>query len=401
MMKVLLGISGSIACYKSLDLARMLAKDGHEVKIVLTAGALKFLKPELFTYLGFKAVFLPGDDFTWERPGVLHIELAHWADLFVLCPGSANTIAKIANGQCDDLLTSITLTIKPTQAKMICPAMNNFMYANPATVENFEKLKQRGFFVLPAIEGELACGDFGQGKLPEVQKIYEVISSFPIQGKIQKNILITTGATISPLDPVRYMSNPSSGLTGHVIAKEFLRAGYQVTILKGRFSIPNLDKLAEHPNATVLTYTDAHDLFSMVRQAWRESDLFVAAAAVCDIEFKAQTEKIKKTSFTNQLEIQPTPDILSWVVSEKKTHQKVIGFAAETQMDEQIIEEKIKRKPVDLLAFNTVAIDKKETIGFNHIKGSYCLIDPKVKTNHKVSDKFELSQYLLNWYQKQ
>src|SRR5690606_17079651 len=236
-MRILLGITGSIASYKSYDVARQLVKNGHEVKVILTSGALEFIRPETFRYIGVEASYLPHDDFIPANLGqsstVLHIELVKWADKFVIAPASANTLSRLATGITNDLLTSVFLAYgkKPV---LIFPAMNTEMWQNPRIQEHKTKLETMPHVgVINPASGLLACGDIGAGKFPEVGAVVDLIESYHPGEKKDKHVVVTAGATASPLDPVRYLTNPSSGKMGLAVAKAFLEAGYRVTVLAG------------------------------------------------------------------------------------------------------------------------------------------------------------------------
>jgi phosphopantothenoylcysteine decarboxylase/phosphopantothenate--cysteine ligase len=251
-MRILLGVSGSISAYKALDIARGLFKNGHEVKVILTNGALKFVIPEVFTYLGVQDVYKSQDDFTHKN--VLHVDLARWCDVFVVAPASANTLSKLAQGRADDLLSSVFLALEPHKNVLLFPAMNSVMLAHPFTQQNIDDIKKlrtlNNLFVSPTDAGILACEEVGLGKLPSVEEIIEMIPTMikPLKSPEQKTILATTGATIVPLDPVRYLTNSSSGITGFYLAEAALKEGHKVVMIAGAHSTAKLNLFSKHPN---------------------------------------------------------------------------------------------------------------------------------------------------------
>ena len=240
-MKILIGVSGSISAYKALDVVRGLTKNGHEVKIILTSGATQFVVPEVFLYLGASEVFKATDDFNYptaykesdklKRNPILHIDLARWADQFAILPLSANTLSSLSQGSANDLLTSVFLALEHRTPIVLYPAMNQTMLQNPLVQRNMDLLKEslsNVLFIEPD-SGLLACGEQGQGKLPDVEKIIETLPYLKLSKSTnEKKVLITTGATLSPLDPVRFLTNSSSGLTGFYLAREALQKGLHV-----------------------------------------------------------------------------------------------------------------------------------------------------------------------------
>ena len=260
-MKILIGVSGSISAYKALDVVRGLTKNGHEVKVIVTSGATKFVVPEVFLYLGALEVFKPEDDFKYpssykeanksERNPILHIDLARWADQFAILPLSANTLSSLSHGKANDLLTSVFLAIDEKTPIVLYPAMNQSMLKNPLVQKNLNLLKTSltNALVMEPESGLLACGEEGRGKLPDVDKIIETLPYIKLHKKTEsKKVLITTGATISPLDPVRFLTNSSSGLTGFYIAREALKEGIHVKVIAGKAATSKLDYLSVFPN---------------------------------------------------------------------------------------------------------------------------------------------------------
>lgn len=404
-MKILIGISGSISAYKSIELARMFVKDGHQVRCVLTKGAQEFLNPNLFTYLGIEQVYTSKDDFNLQKyqqseSNVLHIELSKWMDLMLIAPASANTLAKMANGLCDDLLTSIFLaTLK--KPILIAPAMNTNMLEHPITQENLIKLNSLKHinFIAPE-SGELACGDHGSGKLANIEKIKTIVETTSLQkNDSPKRVLISTGASISPLDPVRYLTNPSSGKTGLQFAKEYLRNGDSVTVVGGPKLPIELTYLTEKDNFQLIQATTTSQLKDIIINEFNHSDVYISSAAFCDIEFEDTDQKIKKDKLTGQLSYKAAPDILKEVLAIKKDHQVVIGFAAETNTSSDTFIKKWNNKPVNLLIGNKVesGLKGKQQQGFGQDQGDYYFVSKgKILSNELLSKK-QLAKKMVSY----
>ncbi len=375
-MKILLGVCGSISAYRSLDVCRQLVKDAHEVKVVLTKGALEFVKPQVFKYLGAQEVFTANDDFNLEAMkdrSVLHIELSKWAQRILIAPASANTLAKLANGICDDLLTSIFLASAKTPT-VIFPAMNTNMLRHPLTETNFQRLKSlNSVFIHPTKEGLLACGDEGEGKLSDVDLIASVAPIVEL-GPIKRKILITTGATIAPLDPVRYLTNPSSGKTGYELAKQYLKDGHQVTLIAGRHACKEIDYLTHLPKAKVLRVSTTKQMHEVVKAHFDDHDTYISSAALSDIEFPQSSKKIKKSELGDSLSISRAPDVLKDMLSRKKD-QKIVGFAAESNVELETFLKKWRDKPVDVLVGNFVSANHDQvSVGFGSAENDYTIL---------------------------
>lgn len=375
-MKIILGVCGSISAYRSLDICRQLVKDGHDLKVVLTKGALEFVKPQVFKYLGAQEVFSPDDDFNLDamkERSVLHIELSKWAERILIAPASANSLAKLSNGLCDDLLTSIFLA-SPNTPTIIFPAMNTNMLNHPLTENNFERLScLDNVFIHPTKEGLLACGDEGAGKLADVELIATVTPIINF-GKVNRKILITTGATIAPLDPVRYLTNPSSGKTGLELAKQYLKTGCQVTLIAGRYSCKEIDYLTHLPNSKVIRVSTTREMHEAVKEHFESHDTYISSAALSDIEFAQSQSKMKKGDLGNSISISKAPDVLKDML-DRKTNQKIVGFAAESNDRLDTFVKKWKDKPVDVLVGNLVhANHNKDSIGFGSDENQYTIL---------------------------
>lgn len=404
-MKILLGVSGSISAYKALDIARGLFKSGHEVKVILTAGARKFVIPEVFTYLGVTDVYNAEDDFLHKN--VLHIDLARWCDVFVVAPASANTLSKLARGEASDLLTSVFLALEPSKNSLIFPAMNSLMLDHPFTKENISDIKKlktlNNLFVSPTDAGILACEEVGLGKLPSVDEIIELIPAMakPLNGSHQKTIVMTTGATITPLDPVRYLTNSSSGITGYFLSEAALSMGHKVVMIAGLNATAKLDLFLKHPNFTLIRTSSVDDMKNAVHNNIALADLYISSAAISDIEFDVSDEKIKKDTITDSLKIKKASDILKSVIEKKTDKLKIVGFAAETDTSDTVLNKKMQSKPVDLLVGTKVhngLVKNQKVTGFNVDHADYRLLTGKGFIHEGSLTKRELAQKILNQF---
>jgi phosphopantothenoylcysteine decarboxylase/phosphopantothenate--cysteine ligase len=404
-MKILLAVTGSIASYKSFDVARLLVKNGHEVRVILTKGALEFIRPETFRYIGVEATYLPTDDFV---PGnlsqgstVLHIELTKWADKLVIAPASANTIARLAMGITSDLLTSVFLAYgnKPV---LIFPAMNTQMWSNQRVQEHVSKLETLAHVgIINPVSGLLACGDIGAGKFPEVNAVVDLVETYNPTLNTNKTIVITAGATASPLDPVRYLTNPSSGKMGISVAKAFLQAGHKVTILAGHQCTEEVDYLKGHPNFKLIKTPTTALMKEAALKEFPSSDLYISTGAIADIEFDPADMKIKKESMGTTLPFKQAADILKEILTIKK-NQQIVSFAAETETTEEVFREKMNRKPVDLMVGNKVAnglIGGPEVEGFQKSHGEYFFVSQNSTIGPIKLSKNEVGQKLLTWFE--
>lgn len=410
-LRILLGVCGSISAYKSLDLARGLINAGHQVKVVLTKGAEEFVRPQVFRYLGALEVYSSEDDFNYpQRPDqgeVLHIELAQWAQRLAIAPLSANTLARLAMGQANDLLSSVFLALRPECPVLFFPAMNTRMLEHPLVRDNrhiLERLERLPHvFFAGTKSGKLACGEEGSGKLLDVDTMVELIPVLQVRPRPHgQKILITTGATCAPLDPVRYMTNPSSGRTGKELALYFHSLGHEVALVYGSLDEKSLESLKHLPRLELAQGQTAQAMYREVDQRFGDCDLFISAAAVGDLEFETQYSKLKKSELheqrKGQLATKPAVDILAKMIERKKPGQKIIGFAAETQLSEDILKEKMQRKPVDLLIGTLVhsaqTSEDHQAQGFQAASATYKIL----KNDHIFFsgelDKKELAEFV-------
>lgn len=410
-MRILLGVCGSISAYKSLDLARGLINSGHQVKVLLTKGAEEFVRPQVFRYLGVLEVYSSQDDFSYpqlpDQGEVLHIELAQWAQRLAIAPLSANTLAKLAMGQADDLLSSVFLALKPDCPALFFPAMNSRMLEHPIVRDNrhiLERLERLPhIFFAGTKSGKLACAEEGPGKLLDVTTMVElipVLQQKPHQHR--QKILITTGATHAPLDPVRYLTNPSSGRTGKELALYFHSLGHDVTLIYGTLDADSLETLKHLPRLELHQGLTADSMYQQVDQYFESCDIFISAAAVGDLEFEVQTSKVKKSELYKnnnaKLAIKPAKDILAHMIERKKSTQKVIGFAAETELSEALLKEKMNKKPVDLLVGTLVHSGQtnadQKVQGFQGTKAQYKVLKKDQVFFAGELDKKELAEFI-------
>jgi len=349
----LLGVSGSISSYKACELVRAFQKQGANVRVCMTPSAKEFVGELTFRALTNYEVL---SDWKDGNTGLEHIYWARWADVFVIAPASANTIAKLRYGVTDNFLTSVALAFD--KKTVIAPAMNTKMYENPATKENLEILKQRGFIITSPKYGELACGEEGSGKLADIDDILidtaYAIYEKPLKGK---TVLITAGGTREHFDPIRYISNASSGKMGYALAKWSYILGAKKVYL---VSAP----VCEKPISKVETINvvSANDMFEKIKEIYKDVDIIIMNSAVADFRPKHySSSKLKKDKEKNVIELVSNPDILKFLGENKKENQVLIGFAAES---ENLIENalgKLKRKNLDYIIANKLDVFSKDT----------------------------------------
>ncbi|RPJ79184.1 MAG: bifunctional phosphopantothenoylcysteine decarboxylase/phosphopantothenate--cysteine ligase CoaBC [Alphaproteobacteria bacterium] len=403
-MKILLSVCGSISAYKSLDIARGLINNGHQVKVVLTRGALKFVVPEVFTYLGVSDVYLDDDDF--KHKNVLHVDLARWCETLVIAPLSANTLSRLAQGSASDLLSSVFLALEPEKTIAVFPAMNSLMLKHPFTQENLSELKKlktlNNVFISPTNSGILACNEIGEGKLPSVEEIIELIPTlkgpFGVDKTTKKKVVITTGATIAPLDPVRYLTNSSSGITGFHLGITALKHGHEVVMIAGKNACAQLNLLIKHPDYKLIRVTTVNEMHDIVHSELGNASAYISAAAISDIEFDVSFDKIKKESISDSLKVKKATDILKTVIAAKIPNLKIVGFAAETNLSEEVLTKKFDSKPVDLLIgtkVNNGLISNSELQGFNVDNADYRFMEKGLVTLSRALSKSELAEIIF------
>jgi phosphopantothenoylcysteine decarboxylase / phosphopantothenate---cysteine ligase len=362
--KIVLGVTGGISAYKAAELARALIKEGARVKVIMTKSAMEFITPlTLQTLSGdmvYTDMFVPTAQYD-----MAHISLAEFADVFVIAPATGNIIGKIASGIADDLLsTTIMAGNKPT---LICPAMNDKMLANLIVQENIKKLKRHGYAVMDSAYGELACKTTGSGRLPDIPAIIEEIEMLLTAKDLAgEKILITAGPTEEPLDPVRFITNLSSGKMGYALARAANRRGAQVTLITGptKLSLPQVYK--------AVPIRTAQEMYEAVLENYENSTIIIKAAAVADYRpaILAQ-EKIKKSNKPFSLKLKQNPDIIS-EIGKIKGSRILVGFAMETQNLMANAREKLRRKNLDFIIANSL---REEGAGFQSDTNIVTIID--------------------------
>jgi phosphopantothenoylcysteine decarboxylase / phosphopantothenate---cysteine ligase len=347
---ILLGVTGGIAAYKSPDLVRRLRERGAEVQVVMTRGAREFVTPTTFQAVSGRPVRTDLWDAAAEA-AMGHIELARWADAVLIAPASADFLARLAAGLADDLLATLCLATEAPIA--VAPAMNHMMWANPATRANVATLTARAVHILGPAEGDQACGEVGEGRMLEPLELSERLQALFGGGALAgRRVLVTAGPTRERIDPVRFISNRSSGKMGFAVAQAAREAGASVVLVAGPVSLPT------PAGVTRIDVESAADMLAAVQRAIAGIDVFVSTAAVADYRpAHAAEHKIKKTSETLDLSMERTADVLGTVAA-RADRPLVVGFAAETQAVEQNARTKLMKKNLDMIAANEVGDDK-------------------------------------------
>jgi len=342
--RILLGISGGIAAAKATDLASRLAKAGHEVQVVMTPAATRFVAPLTFEALTRRSVLVEGLD---PGMGILHIDLARWPDLVVVAPASADLLARQAAGMADDLLATVLLAT--TAPVVVVPAMNPAMWQHPATQANVAILRSRGVTVVPPATGPTACGEEGQGRMPEPADLLRELGGWLASGQgplAGRKVLVTAGGTREPLDAVRFLGNRSSGRMGHALASAAQALGADVTLV-------TTSPLPSRTGVRRIEVTTAAEMAEATLARWPDADVLVMAAAVADwTPAQAAPHKLKKADGPPEIRLVPTRDILAEAGAAKRPGQLLVGFAAETGDLRVLGEEKRVRKGCDLLIAN-------------------------------------------------
>jgi phosphopantothenoylcysteine decarboxylase/phosphopantothenate--cysteine ligase len=383
--KIVLGITGGIAAYKAAELTRALIKEGAQVRVIMTKNATAFISPltlqTLSNNIVYTEMYLPS-----EQYDMAHIALAEFADALVIAPATANIIGKIASGIADDLLsTTIMAAVKPT---LICPAMNEKMLANPVVQENINKLKNYKYVIMESGVGELACKTKGAGRLPEIPEIVEEIERLLTpQNLAGQRILITAGPTEEPLDPVRFITNLSSGKMGYALAKVAHRHGAQVTLITGptNLSLPSVEN--------IIKVRTAQEMYKAVVDNYKKSTVIIKAAAVADYRPKVfAREKIKKDDKPRSIQLERNPDIIAEIGQNKK-NIILVGFAMETKDLLVNAREKLKNKNMDLIVANSL---REEGAGFQTDTNKITILDREGDVQSlPVMTKIEAAEKIL------
>lgn len=369
---IVLGVTGGIAAYKAANLASLLKKQHADVHVIMTKNALEFITPLTFETLTVNKCLTDTFDRNFKFE-VEHIELAKKADLAIIAPATANVCAKLAHGLADDMLTTTLLACQCP--RIIAPAMNTRMYENPITQDNLRLLEHYGFTIIEPASGLLACGDSGKGKFPDEGLILEYILraiAYP-KDLAGKKILVTAGPTQEAVDPVRYLTNHSTGKMGYALARMAMLRGADVTLVTGETS------LTPPPFVNTVRIKSAHDLFEAVTSRSEEQDIIIKAAAVADYRpASISDEKIKKSDSDLSIALERTEDTLSYLGAHKRPGQLLCGFAMETSQLEERARGKLERKNLDLIAANNL---KVAGAGFGTDTNVITLID-KQQTRH-------------------
>jgi phosphopantothenoylcysteine decarboxylase/phosphopantothenate--cysteine ligase len=384
---VLLGVTGGIAAYKIPNLCSRLVKNGYQVETILTSNAQKVVSPIPFESLSGNRCHLDTFD-PMDTAKVEHIALARKADLLVIAPASANILAKLRYGLADDMLSTTALAC--TCPKLLVPAMNTNMYENPATQENLRVLRERGFLIMEPLSGRLACGAVGPGKMPEPDDIYDRIEAILARDKDLSGlrVLVTAGPTQEPIDPVRYITNHSSGKMGYAIAHAAMLRGAQVTLVSGPTA------LKYPPLVRTIPVVTAQDMYEAVTAEASQADIIIKAAAVADYT-PAETadNKIKKTDGDMSISLRRTQDILGYLGTHRRPGQFLCGFSMETQNMLENSRKKLHKKNLDMVVANNV---KDEGAGFQGNTNVITLITEDTVTQLPLMDKEEAAHAILD-----
>ena len=387
--KILICVTGGIAAYKINYLIRDLVKKGAEIQVLMTPSAGNFVSKLTLSTLSKKPVFSDfySENGTWNN----HVEFALWADLILIAPCTANTLAKMVHGICDNLVIATYMSAKCPV--MIAPAMDLDMYEHPSTKQNLELAEDFGHIIIPAETGELASGLVGQGRMAEPEKISKTIEDFFTSNTISKSlegktVLITAGPTYESIDPVRFIGNHSSGKMGFSLAEEVAKRGGKVILISGPSALQ-----IDHPNIEIHRITSAKEMFSEVFKYYEISDIAIASAAVADYAPKEiASEKIKKNDDSLTIELVKNPDILK-TMGERKSRQFLVGFALETQNEEENALGKLQKKNLDMIVLNSL---RDEGAGFKNDTNKIKIFTKNDRKEFALKAKNEVAKDILN-----
>ncbi|UPQ79372.1 bifunctional phosphopantothenoylcysteine decarboxylase/phosphopantothenate--cysteine ligase CoaBC [Flavobacterium azooxidireducens] len=388
--KILLGVTGGIAAYKTASLVRLFIKAGAEVQVIMTPASRDFVTPLTLSTLSKNPVF--SEFYNEEDENALwnnHVELGLWADLMIIAPATANTLAKMANGNCDNLLMATYLSAKcPVY---FAPAMDLDMYKHPTSIDNFHKLQLFGNIMIPAESGELASGLSGEGRMAEPENIIsflenDILQKLPLKGK---KILITAGPTYEAIDPVRFIGNHSSGKMGFDIANEAVQLGAEVILISGPTHLK-----VDNSRIKLIRVQSAEEMYQQCHLFFNEVDVAIAAAAVADYRPKVvASQKIKKSDSDFSIELEKTKDILA-SLGEIKKEQFLVGFALETENEIEHARLKIQKKNLDLIVLNSL---NDEGAGFGKATNKVTFIDKSFQIEPMpLKSKEEVAKDILN-----
>lgn len=390
--KILIIISGGIAAYKMNSAVRDFIRKGAEVKVVLTPSAEHFVTKLTLSTLSKNEVF--SDFYTENGTWNNHIDLALWADAILVAPCTANTLAKMVSGTCDNLALAVYMSAKCPV--FIAPAMDLDMYAHPSTERNLEIAQSYGHFIIPAEYGELASGLVGQGRMVEPETILEKMEQYfkniSNQNFLGKKVLITAGPTYESIDPVRFIGNHSSGKMGYALAQEVANRGAEVVLISG----PSSERI-ENKNVKLIKITSAQEMYDEVFRYYDQMDIAIASAAVADYTPKVKaTQKIKKNDENLVIELVKNPDILR-TMGERKNNQILVGFALETNDEEENAKQKLQKKNLDIIVLNSL---REEGAGFRKSTNKIKIITPTEKIDFGVKPKTEVAKDILDFVEK-
>lgn len=386
--RVLLGVTGGIAAYKIASLASMLVKKNYDVQVLMTQNATNFINPIVFETLTKHKCLIDTFDRNFEF-SVEHVALAKWAEVVLIAPATANVIGKLAHGIADDMLTTTVMACRKCP-KIIAPAMNTEMYLNPVVQDNLKVLEGYGYEVIRPAEGYLACGDTGAGKMPEPEVLYEYIYRQIACEKdmIGRRVLVTAGPTREAIDPVRYITNHSSGKMGYAIARVAAARGAEVTLVTGPTEI------AKPLFAKIIPVTTAKEMFEAVKSEAGQADIVCKAAAVADYRPRfVSGEKVKKSDGELSLEMEKTDDILKYLGENRRPGQFLCGFSMETENMIENSRAKLVKKNLDMIAANNL---KDEGAGFQGDTNRMTLITRKDETTLPLLSKEETAARILD-----
>lgn len=383
---IILGVTSSIAAYKSANVASALVKKGCNVNVLMTENATNFINPLTFEELTKHKCIIDTFDRNVQY-NVAHISLAVSADAFIIAPASANVIGKIANGIADDMLTTTVMACKCPV--IISPAMNTNMYENPIVQDNLAKLERFGYIIVPPAEGRLACGTVGKGKMPDEQVLLDYLERAlsDKQDFKGKRVLVTAGPTQESIDPVRYITNHSSGKMGYAVARQAMLRGAEVTLVSGKVNLPPV------PFVKMIYITTAEDMYNAVTVEFENTDIVIKAAAVADFRPKQiASDKLKKADGMNNIELEPTKDILKELGKNKK-NRFICGFSMETKNMTENSRKKLENKNLDMIVCNNL---KVEGAGFQGDTNVVTVIDKKNITELGIMSKTEVADKILD-----
>ena len=392
--KILICVTGGIAAYKINYLIRDLVKKGAEIQVLMTPSAENFVSKLTLSTLSKKPVFSEfySENGTWNN----HVEFALWADLILIAPCTANTLAKMVHGICDNLVIATYMSAKCPV--MIAPAMDLDMYEHPSTKQNLELAEDFGHIIIPAETGELASGLVGQGRMAEPETISKTIEDFFTSNTISKSlegktVLITAGPTYESIDPVRFIGNHSSGKMGYSLAEEAAKRGAKVMLISGPSSLD-----ISHPNIEIHRVTSAKEMFNEVFNYYENSDITIASAAVADYAPKEiASEKIKKNDDSLTIELVKNPDILK-TMGERKSRQFLVGFALETQNEEENALGKLQKKNLDMIVLNSL---RDEGAGFKNDTNKIKIFTKTDRKEFTLKSKNEVAKDILNFVEQE